>query len=331
MPPAKSHTIPDDDQDDPIINSFDVFIKPTLPDNQELVVLQYITKKSHDPAAIAPPHVLEMRVKPESGFYEVDVPIDISQAYDKNKGMAWGDALHKSKEAKKGGGHGLSAGFNLIPTNQSGSSRGRRGGAAGENQPQMIWAEQARLDRVLRKQTLGGHRSAGHITKDMIGVFQGQNLHLTPISSFVMLQPQFHHIDAATEQEKLGRQNSAAAGGAGVAGDKPGGKAIQMTIKSAMDNADGVVSESIIDRLNASQREPWKKMDWAHEDSEAAWEAYNQSLLVHGEDSEEGKNKEDKNTEGKNKDDSGAADLVNKVPHLKTDWTEEDVLKAPWP
>ncbi|KAK4227652.1 DNA-directed RNA polymerase [Podospora fimiseda] len=329
-PPAKSHTDPNDDEDDPIINSFNVFIKPKLPKNKELLILQYHSMRSHNPSEIQSPYVLEMRVKPESGFYEVDVPIDTSQAYDKAKGMAWGDALHKSNEARKGGGHGLAAGFNLIPTSQSGSRGNRRGGAAGDNEPELNWAEQLRLDRVLRKRTLGGQKIKGLHTKDMVGVFQGQNLHLTPISSIVRMTTQLHHLDAATEQEKLNRPNPAGAAGAGGPGDKPGGRAIQMTIKSA-DNSDGAVSESIIDRMHAIQRESWRKMDWAHEDSDAAWDAYNKNILLHpGDGFDDDEDSKGKAVEGKSSDvdDSGAPDLVDKVPHLKTEWTEEDVLEA---
>lgn len=162
-----------DDEDDPIVNTFNVFLKPSLPDNKELVILQYTSKKADNPADITPPHVLEMRVKPESGFYEVDVPIDVNQAYDKEKGMAYGDALHRSNEAKKGGGHGLAAGFNLIPTSQSGARGGRRAGG-NDGETQLSWQEAARRDLVLRKQTFGGNRSAGVRTKEMVGVFQGR-------------------------------------------------------------------------------------------------------------------------------------------------------------
>ncbi|KAK4166595.1 DNA-directed RNA polymerase [Cladorrhinum sp. PSN259] len=334
MSASSSHRGIPDDEDDPIVNSFDVFIKPKLPEGKELVLLQYVTKRAQNPDDIAPPHVLEMRVKPKSGFYEVDVPIDVSQAYDKPKGMAWGESLQKSKESRKGGGHGLAAGFNLIPTSQSGSRGGRRGANAGDDQPQITWQEARRLDRVLQKQTFGGNRSANVLTKDMVGVFQGQNLHLTPISSIVMMGPQHHHIDAATEQERLNRPNPAAGGPGGAGGDKAGGKAIQMTIKSA-DNSDGVVSESIIDRMHAIQKEPWKKMDWAHSDSPAAWEAYQERLLLHSRrDEEDGEGVKGKSVEDTNdntvSDDSGAPDLAKKVPHLKTDWTEKDLTKSDW-
>jgi len=139
------------------------------------------------------------------------------------------------------------------------------------------------------------------------------------------MTPQQHHIDAVAEQERQARISQGGAGGSGGPGggpgEKPGGRAIQMTIKAAMDNADGVVAESIIDRMHAIQKESWRHMDWAHENSDAAWEEYKKVLLLHPEDGEEGEQKEE-DVKGKGvatlKEDGGAPDLVEQVPHLRT-------------
>lgn len=159
------------DENDPVIASYSVFIKPPLPENRKLVVLQYVNKTAQDPAQIRVPRISELRVKPKTGMYEVDIPIDTTEAYDRTKGIAWGTALQKSMEAKKGGSLGLAGGFNIVAT--STSARGRRGAGADDEIP-LTWAEATRQDKVLRTQTFGGGRSAEEAnTRHMIGVFQG--------------------------------------------------------------------------------------------------------------------------------------------------------------
>ncbi|KAK4154562.1 Sin-like protein conserved region-domain-containing protein [Chaetomidium leptoderma] len=352
--PRGAQTIPDDDND-PIVASYSVFIKPPLADHRNLVALQYVNKTAQDPAQIRVPRIAELRMKPGTGMYEVDVPIDTAEAYDRNKGVAWGSALQKSMEAKKGGSLGLAGGFNIVAT--STTARGRRGaGATTDDEPPLHWAEAARQDKVLRTQTFGGGRSAEEEnTRHMIGVFQGKNLHLTPVSSVVHLRPVPHHLDAATEQDRLSRgpttgassggggppEKAGAAGAAGAAG-----RAIHMTIKSAMDADGGVATETMADRLRNVQTETWQRMEWVHDEAEMAWEAYNECLLLRsgaattatgddgpggeGTDKDKGKGKEaaTTTTEGGGDDESGAADLVEKVSQLKTDWGEQELLQA---
>ena len=172
-PPRAAHPpVTDDDDDDPIVANYSVFIKPPLPEHRNLVVLQYVNKTAQDPAQIRVPRIAELRVKADTGMYEVDVPIDTTEAYDRNKGMAWGTALQKSMDAKKGGSLGLAGGFNIVAT--STTARGRRGGPSNDDEPPLTWAEAARQDKVLRTQTFGGGRSAEEEnTRHMIGVFQG--------------------------------------------------------------------------------------------------------------------------------------------------------------
>ncbi|AEO66301.1 uncharacterized protein THITE_119008 [Thermothielavioides terrestris NRRL 8126] len=339
--------------DDPIVASYSVFIKPPLPAHRNLVVLQYVNKTAQDPAQIRVPRISELRVKPNTAMYEVDVPIDTNEAYDRNKGIAWGTALQKSLEAKKGGSLGLAGGFNIVPTSTT-AGRGRRGAGAGnDDEAPLSWAEAARQDKILRTQTFGGGRSAQEANaKHMIGVFQGKNLHLTPVSSVVHLRPVPHHIDAATEQERLSRGAAAAAasgagsdkpggGGAGGAGASSAGRAIHMTIKSAMDADGGVATETMADRLRNVQTESWRRMEWVHDEAELAWEAYNECLLLRaGEDGDgRGKGKEvvaAAGTEGEEGVEAGggegsggaAADLAEKVAQLRTDWGEQELLQA---
>jgi hypothetical protein len=127
-----------------------------------------------------------------------------------------------------------------------------------------------------------------------------------------------------------------------------------MTIKSAMDADGGVATETIADRLRSVQTETWQRMEWVHDEAEMAWEAYNECLLLRtgssgnnnradggggGVDAEGGTEGDGSKGKGKevaaapeagasSNDDSSAADLVDKVARLKTEWAEQELLQA---
>ena len=149
----------------------------------------------------------------------------------------------------------------------------------------------------------------------------------------VHLRPVGHHIDASVEQERLSRPQPGgpgAPGGPGGAADKSAGRAIHMTLKAAMDE-DGVTAETMADRLRSVQKEHWKRMEYVHDESDAAWSAYNESLLLRSDQlpGTEGKGKElATDDDDKNNDDSGSPELVSKVSRLQTDWGEDELLRA---
>ncbi|KAK4454221.1 Sin-like protein conserved region-domain-containing protein [Podospora aff. communis PSN243] len=330
--PTRVHTVDDDDDDDPIVATYSVFMKPPLQANKRLLILQYVNKTAQDPTSIRQPEILEMRVKPKTGMLEVDVPIDTSHAYDQAKGIKWGTILQKSMDTKKGGSLGLAGGFGIgAPAVRP--AGGRRGGE--DNDTQMSWPEAKRLDKVLRIQTLGGGRSTEEENaKYMVGVFQGKNIHLTPVSSLIHLRPVPHHVDAVTEQEKLSRPTPAGTAAAAAA-EKSAGRAIQMTLKNAMDD-EGVATETMADRLRSVQTESWRRMDWHDDETGESWEAYKELFLMRPEvaadaaqeEVEEGKGKGKEVANKKPVDDSGAADLVERVTQLRTDWGEDELLRA---
>ncbi|CAK7201742.1 hypothetical protein SEUCBS139899_004454 [Sporothrix eucalyptigena] len=224
------------------------------------------------------------------------------------------------------------------------------------------WAEAVRQDRVLRLQTLGGMCPPARIAeaKWMIGAFDGGNLHLTPVNSLVHLRPQLHHIDAETEVERAKHRDTSAAGGAGGDGAGAGGgaggaggagsgraggpggpRAIHMTVKSAGADGDEVITETMADRLRAVQMENWNRMLYVGDDDENSWEVYDQTLFlkdsvgaleaVTAAATAEGVNDaEGKGKEVTTEDDASGnqAKLARKVPALRTNWTEDDMLQA---
>ncbi|KAK3319164.1 Sin-like protein conserved region-domain-containing protein [Apodospora peruviana] len=342
---AKGPSKADNDDDDPIVATYRVFVKPALPRHRKIVALQYVNNTGADPERLLDPKVLELRLKPTAGMVEVDIPIDTSVAYDKSKGIIMGTALQKSTETKKGGSLGLAGGFGLgaAPPPRTG---GRRGAGDDENVP-LTWGEAVRQEKVLRKETLGGVRSAAEeYTRHMVGVFKGKNIHLTPVSSVVQLRPVHHHLDAAAEQERLARPTPGGAGGPGGAGaaDKSAGRAIHMTLKAAMDD-DGVSTETMADRLRAVQAEPWRRMEWVNDDSHDAWALYDECLFLRPDPSRiadqshqkesagKGKGKENADTtDAESKEDKNAIcgdpELVSMVPTLRADWSEDQLLRA---
>ncbi|EJP66602.1 DNA-directed RNA polymerase III complex subunit Rpc37 [Beauveria bassiana ARSEF 2860] len=279
------------DDDDPITASYPVFLNPALPLGRRLLVLQQPNRTDENGGARAPPS--ELRLKAVSGMVEVDMPLDYNEAYDRDKGLRWGRTLQTSMAAKNGGSHGLAGGFGFGAVQQRGSGAAAAGRRRNEVDAEDLidWNEAIRQDKVLRTQTLGGQYPDADEVQYMVGVFQGNDLHLTPVSSLVHLRPQLHHLDAATQQERQAAAKEAGAGGAGGTGSGgaggtggpgaggPGPRAIHMSIKTTADG-ETVTTETIADRLRSVQGEPWRKMRYTDENEEAAWEVYNESLFL---------------------------------------------------
>ena len=165
-----------DDDDDPILATYSVFVKPPLPAHRKLMVLQHPNTHSEDPTMLQSPPITEIRLKPGSGMIEADVPIDYDRQYDRLKGMGWGAALQKSLAAKGGGSLGLAGGFGMgaAVARTAGARRGGAGAGADDDDVEGgDWAEAVRVDRVLRTQTLGGLSAPALDARYMVGVFQG--------------------------------------------------------------------------------------------------------------------------------------------------------------
>lgn len=272
-PPKSKHQDAPTEDDDPITASYQVFLNPSLPLGRRLLVLQHPNRTDNTPR----PPPTELRLKEHSGMVEVDIPQDNTTAYDREKGLKWGRALQNSMATKNGGSHGLAGGFGVGAVQQRAP---RKKGDVDEDD-NLDWNDAVRQGKVLSTQTLGGQYPDADEVQYMVGVFQGKDLHLTPVSNLIHLRPQLHHLDATTQQD---RQSSAAA----AASSKEGGtapaaaaRAIHMTIKTAADGtADGVSTETMADRLRSVQTEPWRKMRYTDENEETAWEVYNDSLFL---------------------------------------------------
>lgn len=152
---------------------------------------------------------LEMRIKPQAGFIEMDIGMNTSANFNKYQGLLWGDAMKKSQAAGTTT-FGAAAGFAV-----SAPSKGRpQRDAPGEDIDTNLSRFNDAVNRniVHHKQTLGGQ-----ILQDepgnpnyMLGAFRGNELHLTRLDGVVQMRPQFHHVDAVVHQETAARRSEAA-------------------------------------------------------------------------------------------------------------------------
>src|SRR5690349_13839935 len=67
----------DDNEDDPIEASYDVYIKPQWQDGRKLYVLQFPNRPSREDYSSTNASLpIELRLKPKAGLVELDVPLD---------------------------------------------------------------------------------------------------------------------------------------------------------------------------------------------------------------------------------------------------------------
>lgn len=146
-----------DTDEDPVLAEYDIFLTPQL--KEQLLLLQYPNRKRATPYN-AEQRTLpsELRIKPKTGFVEIDIGVTTHVNFDKIKGLQWGQSLKHAKDSKAKG-FGLSSGFGKG--NEEGNmkvlvSGGRRNDdSEGERGLREF---DAKLERgaVLTKQTLGG-------------------------------------------------------------------------------------------------------------------------------------------------------------------------------
>lgn len=162
---------------DPIKASYDVYIRPGISGDRQIYVLQFPNrdaKQHYSQENESKP--FNLRIKPEAGMVEIDVPVDVWRNYDREKGITWGDAVKKSNMTKGGGSHGLPGGFGIGGAQPTGRGRGR-GEVEDELSQEKLLADFAgsvQRDQVLNKQTLGGQCVPKEDTNPqyMIGVWR---------------------------------------------------------------------------------------------------------------------------------------------------------------
>lgn len=269
------HSDEPDPDDDPIVAEYEVYITPES--DHELYMIQFFGRDAKHPftGGSAP---TEMRIKPKSGYVEVDVPINIHRYYDKVKGVRMGEALRKSKELGQTA-YGAAAGFQLAMPKPT-----KRPGAAPPDDPDADDAAPvatiedddkiaeyiANFDdanekgHVLNTMTWRGQIVYRDETKPnyMIGVFRGNELHLTRLDGIIQVYPGLSHIDAASHLEAISHRR-----------EPTDPKAVLPTVKKAAEE------HSLAEAMKEAAEEKWAKLKWHDSESGVAYEGFNKRLF----------------------------------------------------
>ncbi|KAJ5098225.1 hypothetical protein N7532_005226, partial [Penicillium argentinense] len=260
-------------EDDPVVASYDVFLTDS---DVSRYVFQYIDRPGKHPYnERMGQKPTAMRMKPDSGLVEVEVPIFTRTTYDVNKGLKYGEAIKKSRAARDGGAFGMAGGFSAGSMATSGGGR-VKSEATGDIEmlENKKTTDQASL---VRTQALGGRikpQEEGDPVH-MLATFKGKNLHLSPVSAVVQLHPQLHHLDAMDEMPK-GR----GAKGKKEEEERPAeseARAIDVKIKGAEER--GAMLVGNLDLLKKMQEEKWKKYDWVDAETEESWYTYENYMM----------------------------------------------------
>jgi DNA-directed RNA polymerase-3 subunit RPC5 len=168
----------DDDEDDPIVAEYDVYITPE--DEEHIYLLQYPNRERDMPYNVqhesAP---TEMRIKPHTGLMEVDVAFGTDHNhFDRIRGVTWGAALKTASDAGLKS-FGLAAGFGKggRPNDLLAADRVQIQPVGEERIDDMVadFEDSVEKGSVLEKQTFGGQiiRPEERQPTYMLGAFRG--------------------------------------------------------------------------------------------------------------------------------------------------------------
>lgn len=141
--------------------------------------------------------------------------------------------------------------------------------------------------RVVGEQEEGGQLGEGqqHVgPKYFVGAFRGAELHLTHVDGTVQMRPQFHHVDAEEQRNRLAASRAAAALEAtGAEGVRPSGdpRAILMKHKSGREES---ARERLEDRtraqLHGAEAQPWVQLEYVDEEMDEAYTRFRERMFV---------------------------------------------------
>ena len=266
---SRSAANPSHIEDDPVIATYSVYLTspPPTSNTPRCMLIQYPDRNARHPYSPKTHQTpLALRLKPNTGLVELDIPIDTANYYNRTRGHTYASSLKASRILSAGGSHGLAGGFNTGP-----GGRVFRTDEEGDVDMRTIPRHGSGLgvspdddERELKVQTLGG-KIAKAVDGDpiyMLGAFRGQELHLTHLDSLVQVRPQLHHLDAADEVTR-GISRPAKKG---EAAEKPASsetRAIEIKVKSSEEkNADRSRKKTNAELLTEIQSEPWQNYNW---------------------------------------------------------------------
>lgn len=96
-------------EDDPVLASYDIFLTDS---DVSRYVFQYLDRPSKLPYnERRGQKPVNLKMKPDLGLVEVDVPIQTHANYNATKGLKYGEAMKKSRAGRDGGAFGMAGGF----------------------------------------------------------------------------------------------------------------------------------------------------------------------------------------------------------------------------
>ncbi|KAF3907706.1 hypothetical protein AA313_de0207925 [Arthrobotrys entomopaga] len=265
-----------DYHDDPIVQSYDIIINNTFEDMMYL--FQYPVRNKSQPYTLqegfAP---VEARMKVNTGVLELDIPINVDRNYDEQKGVLYGEVLHKSRLQKSlRGGTGVDGGSDRGegPSDR----RKRRRTAEDEDDdddsaiptPETLldFEEAKRKNRILNRQTLGSKVQQTDANY-FVGLFDEGKL-----KGSLQLRPQFHHIDIMTEQERANQKAMREMNNPNPP-KAVEARAVNLSVKAASgDNRTLTGAEQLSKDIRLEEDEPWREIEWVDQDDDESWQMF---------------------------------------------------------
>ncbi|KAF2473957.1 uncharacterized protein BDR25DRAFT_217298 [Lindgomyces ingoldianus] len=269
------------DDDDPVVQEYDVFITPEQA--QPIHLLQYMNRPPDLPFT-GSSRPSQLRAKLQSGFVEVDVPIDIGHNYNRLQGVKWGESMRKTKGYGQKA-WGIASGFERVnvprlPNQAASTATGAQSTPIMDEDEIEEYVNNFQVanekGHVLNTQTFGGkliNAEEGEANY-MVGAFKGKNLYLTTLSGMVQLRTQFNHLDATAQLDALARRREKEA----QDGTKPAEpRAVLPTVKKTVDTTPAAKTKAF---LHSAHEEKWTKVQFFDETMDESYAAYDDRLVV---------------------------------------------------
>lgn len=182
-PLAYHGSVKEDDEE--IIAEYDMYIN--VP-SKKVLIFQYPNREPGQQYCDANGQKpLELRIKPKCGLVEIDIPMDIHNNFNKEKGVIYGEAMRKSRVLQEGGSYGMAGGFG-IGSKPRPTASGNQTSTSGEPTHESLLAnfeDANNKGHVMNKITLGGQIipfKPGNDPNYYIGVFKGSESSFESIS-----------------------------------------------------------------------------------------------------------------------------------------------------
>ena len=163
-----------DEENDPVIAEYDVYMTPEL--QEQIYLLQYPNRDRDKPYIHTSDTSAGVRIKPKSGFMEIDMETNVHTSFDKKKGIIWGEAFRQTKESGTDS-FGISSGFGKGARAEHFGPDAAAIRSDGDATQRLLKDFDRANDggHVLNKQTLGGSIARTSKGKNilMLGAFRG--------------------------------------------------------------------------------------------------------------------------------------------------------------